>query len=274
MPTAVGIDFGTTNSAVALVDDVGAPRLAQFERPFRPEQYSSGRSSTSNPNRFVALNLCLPARRGPALPSGAEQRTFSPVAEGVSRRCQLYGHHIGGRPGRLPQLIALIVQRLLRAPRPTWDPLPARAVVGRPVHFTVARSDEHDALALARLASAGTRRHPRPVFEYEPIGRRLRVPAAARRACHGDDWRLRGRHQRLFAARARAAVGSTAGAGGPSSATTAWRSPATHSTARSSATRSHRSLAKVRTTSHRRTRCCRCRSGCIRSSNAGITCRS
>ena len=80
------------------------------------------------------------------------------------------GTNIGGRRRTLPQLIALIVQRLLRAAEAHLGPLPSRAVVGRPVHFTVARSDEDDALALGRLREAlELAGISDPVFEYEPI---------------------------------------------------------------------------------------------------------
>ena len=42
-------------------------------------------------------------------------------------------------------------------------------MVGRPVHFTVARSEEHDQLAISRLREAfDLAGIPAPVFEYEP----------------------------------------------------------------------------------------------------------
>src|SRR5436190_15730992 len=86
---ALGIDFGTTNSAIALADGATAPRLAQF------------RSA-----------------------SGGE----------------------------------------------SLGPLTPRAIVGRPVHFTVARSVEHDRLALERLREAlELAGITEPVFEYEPV---------------------------------------------------------------------------------------------------------
>ncbi|MGC4082994.1 MAG: Hsp70 family protein [Vicinamibacterales bacterium] len=80
------------------------------------------------------------------------------------------GTTIGGRHRTLPQLIALIIQRLLKSAEATLGSLPSRVVVGRPVHFTVARSEEHDALAMTRLREAldlaGVRE---PEFEFEPI---------------------------------------------------------------------------------------------------------
>jgi len=80
------------------------------------------------------------------------------------------GTAIGGRQRTLPQLIALIIQRLVRAGEESLGPLPSRAIVGRPVHFTVARSEEHDSLALARLREAlELAGIADPIFEYEPV---------------------------------------------------------------------------------------------------------
>ena len=105
----------------------------------------------------------------------------------------------------------MILQRLLAAGTEALGPLPARAIVGRPVHFTTARSAEDDELALRRLRTAlGYAGITEPVFEYEPVAAayayRQRLDAAGHRA----DRRLRRRHQRLLDPRAAAAIGRRA----------------------------------------------------------------
>src|SRR6476660_9606699 len=167
---ALGIDFGTTNSAVALVDGDNPPRLAQF-------QSSTGSSETF---RSILYFDPKPVRGQESVFAGplaveryrkaAHKGRFLQSLKAYLGDAGFTGTTIAGRHRTLPQLIALIVQRLLRAAEADLGSLPARAVVGRPVHFTVARSEEHDALAIARLSEAlelaGIRE---PVFEFEPI---------------------------------------------------------------------------------------------------------
>jgi len=184
VPTAVGIDFGTTNSAVALSDHTGAPRLARFNGPsgptstFRSILYFEPKPIRGRESVFAGPAAVQHYRQ--ALNKGR----FLQSLKAYLGDAGFTGTTIGGRHRTLPQLIALIVQRLLRAAEADLGSLPARAVVGRPVHFTVARSEEHDALAIARLREAlelaGIRE---PVFEFEPIAaayayqQRLTTPA-------------------------------------------------------------------------------------------------
>jgi hypothetical chaperone protein len=80
------------------------------------------------------------------------------------------GTIVGGRQRTLEALIGLILQKLLAAATVSLGPLPSRVIVGRPVHFTDARSAKDDALALARLRSAlQIAGIPDPVFEFEPV---------------------------------------------------------------------------------------------------------
>ncbi len=170
MPNAIGIDFGTTNSAVALATGTGAPRLATFET----------RDGASDTFRSILYFDPKPRRGTEAVFAGplAVQHFRDAVHKGrFLQSLKAYlgdagftGTSIGGRHRTLPELIALILQRLLRSAEASLGTLPERVIVGRPVHFTVSRSEEHDALALTRmreaLALAGV---AEPVFEYEPI---------------------------------------------------------------------------------------------------------
>ena len=166
---ALGIDFGTTNSAVALVDGDNPPRLAQF-------QSSTGSSETF---RSILYFDPKPVRGQESVFAGplaveryrkaAHKGRFLQSLKAYLGDAGFTGTAIGGRQRTLPQLIALIVQRLIKSAEESLGSLPTRAIVGRPVHFTIARSQEHDALAIKRLREAlELAGITDPVFEFEP----------------------------------------------------------------------------------------------------------
>jgi len=167
---ALGIDFGTTNSAVALVDGTTEPRLANF-------QSASGSSETFRSILYFEPKPVRGRENVFAGPLAVEQYRKATHKGRFLQSLKAYlgdagftGTAIGGRQRTLPQLIALIIQRLVRAGEESLGPLPSRAIVGRPVHFTVARSEEHDSLALARLREAlELAGIADPIFEYEPV---------------------------------------------------------------------------------------------------------
>lgn len=169
-PATLGIDFGTTNSAVALADGRSEPRLAQFESAsghtdtFRSILYFDPKPSRGRESVFAGPRAVAEYRQAP------HKGRFLQSLKAYLGDAAFTGTTIGGRRLTLPQLISVIVQRLLAASATSLGPLPPRIIVGRPVHFTVARSDEHDALALGRMREAlelaGV--HD-PVFEFEPI---------------------------------------------------------------------------------------------------------
>jgi hypothetical chaperone protein len=170
LPKALGIDFGTTNSAVALAEGSAAPRLARFDAAgARVDTFRSILYFDPKPVRGAESVFAGPAavqHYRQALHKGR----FLQSLKAYLGDAGFTGTTIGGRHRTLPQLIGLILQRLLAAAEQDLGSLPRRLIVGRPVHFTVARSDEHDALALGRLREAlelaGVRE---PEFEYEPV---------------------------------------------------------------------------------------------------------
>ncbi|MBS1816633.1 MAG: Hsp70 family protein [Acidobacteria bacterium] len=170
MAAALGLDFGTTNSAVALADGRGAPRLARFPS-------AHGSTDTFRSILYFDPKPVRGAESAFAGPAAVERYRQAPHKGRFLQSLKAYlgdagftGTMIGGRQRTLPQLIAMILQRLLHAAAQDLGELPHRAVIGRPVHFTVARSEEHDALALERmreaLALAGVTDFE---FEYEPV---------------------------------------------------------------------------------------------------------
>ena len=170
LASAIGIDFGTTNSAVALATDSATPRLASFDSAdgasdtFRSILYFDPKPRRGVESVFAGPMAVQHYRQA------AHKGRFLQSLKAYLGDAGFTGTSIGGRHRTLPELIALILQRLLTSAEASLGPLPARVIVGRPVHFTVSRSAEHDELALSRmreaLSLAGIHE---PVFEYEPI---------------------------------------------------------------------------------------------------------
>jgi hypothetical chaperone protein len=170
MSRAVGIDFGTTNSAIAIADDGAAPRLAQFPSAsgetstFRSilyfERDGSGRrpQATAGPRAIEGyLEPQDDGRLVQSLKSFLASRLFSSTS-------------VLGSTFRLEALIALILEALREAAEEQFGALGGRVVAGRPVRFANAESDEDEELALSRLRAAfHNAGFGDVVFEYEPV---------------------------------------------------------------------------------------------------------
>lgn len=172
MIPAIGFDFGTTNCAIAVVAPDGAPRLAHYAGPdgdvatFRSILYFD-RDEKGAPIEIHAGPGALlhylereehDGRLVQSLKSFLASRLFSAT-------------RIFDQTYRLEDLIALLARKLREgAERSLGMPI-AHAVVGRPVHFVGAESDDDDALAQRRLEAALHNAGFRDVtFEYEPVG--------------------------------------------------------------------------------------------------------
>ena len=187
MTRALGIDFGTTNSAIAVTDEAGHPRLARFATP-------GGTTDTFRSILYFEPWATRGALGADGIVAGPEAirryRAASPKGRFIQSLKTYLGDGsftgtlIGGKHRSIEELIGLILQRLLAAGAEALGPLPSRAVVGRPVHFTAARSGKDDERAVGRLrrafAIAGI---TDVVFEYEPVAaayayrQRLEKPA-------------------------------------------------------------------------------------------------
>ena len=187
MTRALGIDFGTTNSAIAVTDEAGHPRLARFATP-------GGTTDTFRSSLYFEPWATRGALGADGIVAGPEAirryRAASPKGRFIQSLKTYLGDGsftgtlIGGKHRSIEELIGLILQRLLAAGAEALGPLPSRAVVGRPVHFTAARSGKDDERAVGRLrrafAIAGI---TDVVFEYEPVAaayayrQRLEKPA-------------------------------------------------------------------------------------------------
>jgi hypothetical chaperone protein len=166
----LGLDFGTTNSAIAIAAPASAPRLATFGDA--PTLRSVLHVDPEEPG-----DDGLPPRitAGPAavrswVETGGRGRLIQSIKAHLASRLftstSLFGRHY-----RLEDLIAVLLRVLRRAAVEQLGADPGgTVVVGRPVRFAGAHAAEDDGFAIGRLEAA--LRHAgfaRVVFELEPV---------------------------------------------------------------------------------------------------------
>jgi hypothetical chaperone protein len=172
MQRNVGLDFGTTNSAIGVAAENGAVTLARFA-------HRGGSSETFrsilhfNPEQRDARNRIKPTA-GPGaiddyLDAGGIGRLIQSLKSYLADR-SFESTDIWGRAHTLNDLLALLLIDLRRAAEAELGPLGDRIVVGRPVHFSSAESADDDAFAEGRLRAAIMSAGWKEIaFEYEPV---------------------------------------------------------------------------------------------------------
>lgn len=166
----LGIDFGTTNSAVALatrsVASGGEVRLARFgdASTFRSVLYFE----PDGPRVAVSAGPDAIARR---LEGDGEGRLVQSLKSHLASR--LFDKtSVFGRTYTLEDLVGTFLEKLRAAAERDLGPLPTSGpiVVGRPVRFASAESDDDDAYAVERLRKSFARAgFEQVVFEPEPL---------------------------------------------------------------------------------------------------------
>ncbi|MBS1119752.1 MAG: hypothetical protein H6Q90_1980 [Deltaproteobacteria bacterium] len=164
---AVGIDFGTTNSAVAIASDDGNVRLVPLAGAthWRTVLYfePGGRLSAGAPAIARYLETAGEGRLIQSIKSHLASAAFSKT-------------YIFGRRWQLEDMIAAYLRQLRAAAAPVE--LGNRCVIGRPVRYWGADDAEDDERALGRMRSAlATAGFDEVVFEYEPVGAAARYAA-------------------------------------------------------------------------------------------------
>ncbi len=172
MQPAVGLDFGTTNCALAVVGANGEPQLAHFSGPdgpvptFRSILYFDRDDARAPVEVHAGPGALLhylereehDGRLVQSLKSFLASRLFSAT-------------RIFDQTYRLEDLIALLARKLRESAERSLGMPIEHAVVGRPVHFVGAANDADDALAEKRLGAALHNAGFREItFEYEPVG--------------------------------------------------------------------------------------------------------
>jgi hypothetical chaperone protein len=170
---AVGLDFGTTNSAIAIVGEDGAPRLAHFpdeERianteTFRSILFFEAPEETGGTEASVAVGNDAIRRY---LAAGGNGRLVQSLKSFLADK-SFQSTEIMGEMYSLGDLIAPVITALRDAAIAQFGELPPRLVVGRPVHFAAAGNPDEQ-LARSRLDIAVRRAGwSDVVFEYEPV---------------------------------------------------------------------------------------------------------
>ncbi len=162
-PTALGFDFGTTNSAMALSD--GGSGRARVTRTFRSVLYfdPDERGKDRRP-----LAVAGPPAIERYLAGDGSGRLIQSLKSYLASR-QFRATSVFGITYTLEDLIALIVRDLrVQARSELGAELPGHVVVGRPVRFAGEESDQEYALARLRqaLLAGGFESVD---FEYEPV---------------------------------------------------------------------------------------------------------
>jgi len=159
--TALGFDFGTTNSAMAVVGADGRPRTTPTFRSvlyFDPDERGPDR-------RPLAVAGPLAIER--YLESDGSGRLIQSLKTYLGSR-QFRATGIFGHNYTLEDLIALVVRGLRRLAEEVLGPLAPRVVVGRPVRFAGEETEQDYALDRLRAAIlAGG--FAEVIFEAEPV---------------------------------------------------------------------------------------------------------
>lgn len=172
MEPVIGLDFGTTNSAIAVADNSRHSTLASF---------ADGRTTTNN---FRSI-LYFPAkerdsRQRAETKAGPEAINAYLEAESKGRLIVSIKSYLAsslftstsieGRFYTLEELIAIILRRLRTTAMQQFDTPATRVVMGRPVRFSGAETAKDEALALDRLQSAAKLAGFEQIsFELEPV---------------------------------------------------------------------------------------------------------
>jgi len=170
--SAIGIDFGTTNSSVALAHPNGRVELVSFPTAHTPTE--SFRSVLYLEQLKQAGRNSLKSFTGPSgiqhyLAAETKGRLIQSLKSYLPSRT-LTGTEVFGRRYSVEDLVSRILSDLRAHAELHLDRPIRHATVGRPVRFVGSESDEDDAFAVDRLRAAFLHAGFESVtFELEPI---------------------------------------------------------------------------------------------------------
>ena len=170
---AVGFDFGTTNSSVAIVDGDAQVHLATFpsagtETPsFRSVLYFEQYKTSEGAKR--AHSLTGPAAIEHYLQTDGKGRLVQSLKSHLASRT-LTGTEVFGRRYKLEELISRMLSDLRKHTSSQFGKPVRYAMVGRPVRFVGAETEEDQEFAVSRLRAAFHLAGFEHVdFEMEPV---------------------------------------------------------------------------------------------------------
>lgn len=172
MQPVIGLDFGTTNSAIAVADAGNKATLASFAdgdntiTNFRSILYFPLRDRTST---VKAETKAGPEAISSYLEADSKGRLILSIKSYLASRL-FTSTQINGRSFTLEDLIAIILRRLRTTVVEQFGIDATSVVLGRPVRFAGADTEADEALALDRLRSAAELAGFSEVaFELEPV---------------------------------------------------------------------------------------------------------
>jgi hypothetical chaperone protein len=169
----VGLDFGTTNSSIGMVDPAGNVTLAKFNysggitEAYRSVLYleqirKAGRSTIKSWTGPVAIDQYLQAEE--------KGRLVQSLKSFLTSRT-LKSTEVFGRQQTLEDLVAVILRDIRQGAEQQFQTPVTSIVAGRPVRFVGAELPDDDAFAESRLELAMHKAGFEHVsFELEPIG--------------------------------------------------------------------------------------------------------
>jgi hypothetical chaperone protein len=172
MPPVIGLDFGTTNSAIAVADAGREATLAAFSAD--GDTTTSFRSILYFPTKDRSAPVKLETKAGPeAISSYLDADTKGRLILSIKSYLAsplFTSTHINGRFYTLEDLIAIILRRLRTTVIEQFGISATSVVLGRPVRFAGADTEADETLALNRLRSAaGLAGFSEVTFELEPV---------------------------------------------------------------------------------------------------------
>ncbi len=168
----VGLDFGTTNSALAVMHTDGTVQLATFQdngemaTTFRSVLYFFHPDEDAYRDEHVVAGPQAIRSYLGADPKGRFMQSIkSFLASRLFERTRVFTNLYS-----LEDLIAIIVRALRIVAETQFGELGTVVVVGRPVHFVGAKNADDEALALQRLRTAlRASGFDQITFEFEPV---------------------------------------------------------------------------------------------------------
>ncbi|HVO96141.1 MAG TPA: Hsp70 family protein, partial [Terriglobales bacterium] len=152
MPKAIGLDFGTTNSALAVAQPDGSVQLAQFGdgATFRSILYfDEDDGARAHRLRVVAGPDAIQHYLNAKTPGRLIQSLKSYLASRLFQQTQIFGETYS-----LEELIGILLRHLRKSAEAQFGDLGAALVVGRPVHFSGTKDEADDEFAVSRLRTA------------------------------------------------------------------------------------------------------------------------
>jgi hypothetical chaperone protein len=165
MHHGVGIDFGTTNSSIALARD---------ERTAETIRFRSAAGNTETFRSVLYFEAKTPAVSGPAaieryLAADEKGRLVQSLKSFLASRL-FTGTSIFGRQFSVEDLITIILRELRNQVEEQIGFMKGPIVVGRPVRYSNATNEDDNEFAIGRLRKAFEKAGFGPVlFEYEPV---------------------------------------------------------------------------------------------------------